>query len=126
MVFNWTWFCRSSRYACLSQYRRCKWSLLLWSFMNAERSLNICPFSLESGNFLTQEHDTTGMFNRCLSSIIVTGPKGIGTAFVNATKCLFHFFNDHIKVRKHVLCVVLNHYSIYTSQLIYHPANKVV
>ena len=71
-------------HACLSLYRRCRWSLLLWIFMYAESSLNVPPFSLERGNLLTHEHGTTGMFNSHLSSIIVAGFKRVSPCFVNA------------------------------------------
>ena len=71
-------------HACLSLSRRCRWRVLLWIFLYAESSHNVPPFSLERGNLLTHEHDTTGMFNRCLSSLIIAGLKGVSTSFVDA------------------------------------------
>src|SRR2546421_2564947 len=98
-------------------YRRCRWSFLLRIWIYAESSLNVLPFSLESGNFLTHFHNITGMFNRGLSHIVVASFKRAGSCCMNATKCVFNLFNEHIKGRQHVLRVVVNHPSIRIPQL---------
>src|SRR5713101_4363325 len=60
------------------------------------------------------------MFYRSLSHIVVAYFKGVCTTVVHAPKCIFHFFNEHIKGRYYILCVVFNHSLLDVSQLISH------
>src|SRR2546430_677745 len=97
----------------------CTWSMLLWNCLNAQRSLKIVPFSLQGGYLLAQELHTAGMFNRPLSHIVVAYFKSVYTTVVHALKCIFYFFDEHIKGRSYILCVVFDHSLLDISQLIF-------